>query len=55
MDFEIHLQPISQNELSDYVKRIRGCDLDNLTKGELINILHTVRQQTEHAQKMGWL
>ena len=55
MDFLITVVYLSQKQYETYEKQIKESNLPKETQWDLIDLLKTARQHTEHARQNGWI
>ena len=46
---------LEQNQFETFVEQIKASDLPKPTQWDLIDLLKTARQHTEHARQIGWI
>jgi len=54
-DILITIVYLAQKQFEAYVEQIKASNLSKPTQWELIDLLKTARQHTEHARQMGWI
>ena len=54
-DFLITVVYLSQEQFETFVKEIKESNLSKTTQWDLIDLLKTARQHTEHARQNGWI
>ena len=54
-DIIITIVYLAQEQLETFVDQIKSSNLLKTTQLDLIDLLKTARQHTEHAKQMGWV
>ena len=54
-DFLITVVYLSQEQFETFVREIKASNLPKTTQWDLIDLLKTARQHTEHARQNGWI
>ena len=54
-DFLITVVYLSQEQFETFVQEIKASNLSKTTQWDLIDLLKTARQHTEHARQNGWI
>lgn len=54
-DIIITLVYLAQEQCDLFVDQIKASNLPKTTQWDLIDLLKTARQHTEHAKQMGWI
>lgn len=54
-DLLITIVYLAQDQFETYVEQIKASNLPKFTQGDLIELLKTARQHTEHARQNGWI
>ncbi len=54
-DIIITIVYLAQDQFELFVSQIKASNLPKTTQWDLIDLLKTARQHTEHARQMGWI
>lgn len=54
-DIIITIVYLAQEQFETFVEQIKASNLPKPTQWDLIDLLKTARQHTEHARQMGWI
>lgn len=54
-DIIITIVYLSQDQFELFVDQIKASNLPKTTQWDLVDLLKTARQHTEHARQMGWI
>ena len=54
-DILITIVYLAKDQFETFLEQIKASDLPKPTQWDLIDLLKTARQHTEHARQMGWI
>jgi hypothetical protein len=54
-DILITIVYLAQEQFETFIEQIKISNLPKTTQWDLIDLLKTARQHTEHARQMGWI